>query len=532
MLVLIFIYSFTVPYQLGVSGGVHLLRSVGWFVVTVCMNTCYFVDTFLHFFRAYREDSGRMVIDPKSIRKNYLRGLFFPNLLSNLPTTIAFYVYGQQRLLATDGKIPPFFSVDSSPLFVFLRLSDILKLLRLRRASRLLATSEYVKELRERKKPYTIQLWTFIFLIVAVAHWFACIWCGVAFIEARGFGFVQIKSTNNWINLWYTNSYVEGGLDPIGWDRDTDRYVLSLFWAIQTITSIGYGNIVPLTAAEWWIGSVLQLMAGMLWAYVIGGLVGVVTAMEVKKELFRERIDRANNLISIFFPEEKAARKKDLRGDPQLVEKERVAMNIRRYIYTQSERPLSITCFVRSLEEAFPVLETLSPELQRSSCLMLMQKFFERVPYLSSRFLSSDEQSIIATRCVILELPCGETFHMQDGIDGYGRGILVQRSGLVTRQSKLVNLMPIVSGGIFGADTVLLEDGSQGTGGEIHILSFSVMVFIPRQAIVDALARNPAAWNECACWKYFGACLVEKAAQIRVEMEKENGVVAKKLRDE
>ena len=43
---------------------------------------------------------------------------------------------------------------------------------------------------------------------------------------------------------------MEGGLNPIGWEHSWDRYFLCLFWSIQSITSIGYGNIVPVTFVE------------------------------------------------------------------------------------------------------------------------------------------------------------------------------------------------------------------------------------------------------------------------------------------
>jgi hypothetical protein len=39
---------------------------------------------------------------------------------------------------------------------------------------------------------------------------------------------------------------------------------------VQTLTSIGYGNVMPFTAAEWWISTSAMLLAGILWAYVIG----------------------------------------------------------------------------------------------------------------------------------------------------------------------------------------------------------------------------------------------------------------------
>lgn len=71
-------------------------------------------------------------------------------------------------------------------------------------------------------------------------HWIACIWGCIAFVEA-GMSFGEsLLTTTNWISHWYNTSYVEGGLQPIGWDHPWDRYFLSLFWSVQSITSIGW----------------------------------------------------------------------------------------------------------------------------------------------------------------------------------------------------------------------------------------------------------------------------------------------------
>lgn len=89
----------------------------------------------------------------------------------------------------------------------------------------------------------------FMFLIALFSHWIACLWGLIALIEAKTFG-DALGTTVNWIANWYNGSYVEGGLNPIGYENFMDRYWLCLFWAIQSITSIGYGNIAPVTSTE------------------------------------------------------------------------------------------------------------------------------------------------------------------------------------------------------------------------------------------------------------------------------------------
>eukprot|EP00934_Nitzschia_sp_Nitz4_P004066 Nitzschia sp. Nitz4//scaffold185_size43419//2298//4187//NITZ4_007292-RA/size43419-processed-gene-0.78-mRNA-1//-1//CDS//3329539682//4056//frame0 len=555
MLTLLTIYSFIVPYQLGVSAGSNLLQHPVWFGATVFMNTCFLIDTFLPFFRAFRDHRGRMVIDPPAISREYLRSYFWPNLLSNLPTTVVYFWYGREALMDVTLDLR-FFSEEFRPLVSILKLSDLLKLLRLGRARRLLSRSDLVRQIREKVKPYTIRFVVFCFMLLAAAHWFACIWVMVAYLQVGTFNKDDMLSTPNWIGYWYDNNYVpDGGINPIGWANDVDRYALAFYWACQTITSIGYGNVAPLTRVEWWMGSVLQLAAGILWAYVIGGLVGVVTAMEVKGERFRERIDEANTLIEAFLPEEGRGlfphnhKHKPTKAElgtltyQQYLERRKVAKRIRKYVYAQNDQFRSTARFRSELEDKFPILETLSPQLQRSSMLMVYKMFLEKVPYLSSKFLSFEEQSLVARQCMILEFPAEEVYHM-DGVVGhdnhdederevqFGRGILIQKSGILWRSSSLCKRMNPMSKGVVGDGSVLLEDSKfrdEDAGSFVRFMTFSTILFVPRSAVLSALARNPQAWAESARWKYLAAALVQKAKDQKKPSEGTGGSTRVKI---
>ena len=194
-----------------------------------------------------------------------------------------------------------------------------------------------------------------------------------------------------------------------------------------------------------------------------------------------------------------------------------LAKRIRRYIYMQNERPSNMR-YVSSMEDYYPVLGSLPPDLQRASVLMVVQDQLNRVPYLSSRFLSKDEQSRVAQQCIILEFPLEDRmFLLEDGVGDYGRGILVQQSGLLWRTANnLCTFRPILSGGVVGEGSVLLDDeyvDEWKSGPTVTSLSFVTAVFIPRDAVLLALERNPRAWTECARWYYLGAEIIRRARQ-------------------
>lgn len=72
----------------------------------------------------------------------------------------------------------------------------------------------------------------------------------------------------------------------------------------------------------------------------------------------------------------------------------------------------------------------LPPELQRNSSVLVMNQYLEAVPYLSSRYLSTDEQSDVAMGCVLLEFSAGETIQIENSVKDLGRGVFVLKADI------------------------------------------------------------------------------------------------------
>jgi len=510
------------PYQIGVSGGYLILTSVIWLVVNVVINAVFFIDTFLYFFRAYRTKDGALVFNLRTIMKRYLCTLFFPNLVSVLPFTLVFYKHGKEFLEDYENEN----SSNAGGFLGLILIGGCLKLIRLFRVRAILRSSDVVASIRLKTDSQKLALLKYTMMLIAICHWWACIWCFVAFLEAKSFG-IGLLEKPNWIKGWYEGNIGHETPDPIGVTKHLDRYVISLFWAIQTITSIGYGNISPITFVEWWVGSTLQLLAGVAWAYFVGSLVGVAAGFNAAEESFNQRADEANALIRSFkkptFKEQNhpTAVSLDMHmsssagsfDQPSNLNKAMVAKRIRQFIYEQHKQSIASSS-INGMEEIFPILSTLPPELQKMAAGLVLQKDLETVPYLSSRFLSMEEQCRIALACKLLEFSSDEVVKLDEF--ELGRGIFVLKYGcaFVVRNNNDKPLKEsfqlITAGSAFGTGKVLIDEDHPASKGLLKFLTMGTVVFIPISIIVTTLDENKNAWKNCARWKYAATMLRDR----------------------
>lgn len=292
----IWYYAFYIPFHFGCSGGYYTMTNTGFMVFNMIVNMTFLVDTFLAFFRAYRDANGRLVYSLKSIRRNYIRsGWFFVNILASIPSSG--FIYAESNSDSNREETEENAETDSLNLFFLL---ELFKLLRLLRIKKVMQRSEVMRGLWEIVPIEGALCIKFICMLTTISHWIACIWGLIAYLEAGSYTEDAMLNNLNWIGNWYNDNYVEGGLNPIGWSNSIPRYFLCLFWAIQSITSIGYGNIVPVTNIEYGFANALMLLCGIFWAYVIGALVDVVQKMGNINQEYIDRMQEANEMVKDF----------------------------------------------------------------------------------------------------------------------------------------------------------------------------------------------------------------------------------------
>lgn len=431
-------------------------------------------------------------------------------------------------------------------------LPSLLRLLRFIRTQNIISSSRVLRAIWESNffTPYRIELLKHIFFLYLTSHWIACIWCFLAFYESQTFG-PDIIQGSNWIASWYNKTYGEdqatqgqyislGGLNPVGWENHVERYVLALFWSVQTITSIGYGNIMPFNLSEWMLSCTLMLFSGIIWGFMISSLLTTMRRESANSFSISKLYD-ANEMIKAFHTDGESREISDekktefgLKGkgsrkkrrsltsphffeEPEKGLRHDVGRRIRKFVLDQMERDENVKSCFSSLNEEFLAFGSLSQELQRMSSYLIFKSYLNAVPYLSSRYLNVDQQSLISLKCKLRCFAAGETFTFNsassyDNENERGIFILIRGYGFI-KSSYRSGPRPIFYlkvGDAFGFEQVLIEDKDLKESGEIKFPLFTRILFIPRNVVLDTFDRNPLVWKDCGRWLYFRYLLKTK----------------------
>ena len=137
------------------------------------------------------------------------------------------------------------------------------------------------------------------------------------------------------------------------------QYVISLYFAIMTLTTVGYGDVLPQNMAEYSLMIVMMFLGGFMWAYIIGSVCAVTATLDIKKIEHQQLYDQINSmLVDMSIDRSTAARVRSFMFQSEEME--------RRDAYSE-------------------LVEFLSPELQGLMCDEISARTLGKVLYFRSR---------------------------------------------------------------------------------------------------------------------------------------------------
>lgn len=117
-------------------------------------------------------------------------------------------------------------------------------------------------------------------------HWFACAWAHLAWsVEDQESTWLQA-----WLNL-HDNGRSADECTP------GEVYNLALYWCLATLTSVGYGDVLPQNSLEVALLSCTILVLCTLWAWVLAHMVSMLQNMDVFATESNQLMDDLNLLM-------------------------------------------------------------------------------------------------------------------------------------------------------------------------------------------------------------------------------------------
>ena len=247
------------------------------FWVNRSVDALFVFDIFLNFFVAIVDPlDGQLVFHHPTIIKKYLKGWFIIDVISVMPFDLLSFIFENGEV----GKLK---------ILRVLRLLRLMKLLRILRAGRIFQRLETQYQIDYSR----LELAKFVLLALLTSHWMACAFGIVADLE---------DSDYNWMYYTAFNKYTENGLltegmDPRGVVSDTDIYFAAFYWSSMTMTTIGYGDVVPSTLIERIFCSIMMLVGAFAYGYIIGAVGNVITQANEKKNKFYALMGELNSFL-------------------------------------------------------------------------------------------------------------------------------------------------------------------------------------------------------------------------------------------
>uniref|UniRef100_A0A674CMY4 Ion transport domain-containing protein n=1 Tax=Salmo trutta TaxID=8032 RepID=A0A674CMY4_SALTR len=212
-------------------------------VVDLMVDVLVIVDIGINFRTTFVNPNDEVVTQPWKIAVHYLKGWFAIDLVAALPFDLLIFRSGSDEMATLIG---------------LLKTARLLRLVRV--ARKLDRYSEYGAAV----------LFLLMCTFVLIAHWLACIWYAVGYVE-------RPYTETGWLdNLAEQLGKAYNASEPGSGPSAKDYYITALYFTFSSLTSVGFGNVSPNTNSEKLFSICVMVIGSLMYASIFGNVSAII----------------------------------------------------------------------------------------------------------------------------------------------------------------------------------------------------------------------------------------------------------------
>jgi len=274
MVVFLLMYvGITVPLHIGIN----ITVTGGWKIFNYFIDTVFLVDMVIAFRTPFEVEDPHTGVrtlcdDSRAVVRFYMTGWFW----IDMPTCIPFDEVA--KLLVTCVPSAEV-SCQGSPV----KLLRTVRLVRLAKGLRVLKMMkvDIFKTIMETiglgvsVKYYGIAMVKLSALLMILAHFNACAWYYFAEddLYCKGCDYDMSESTN------------------------FDKYIAALYWAVQSMTTVGYGDMTAQTTGQRLLSIFTMYVGATVFGYIVGNMANILSLRNASKKLYTAKMDQLEEFM-------------------------------------------------------------------------------------------------------------------------------------------------------------------------------------------------------------------------------------------